>query len=280
MAQVYQGGPFRRRGNGWNWSVGNWRIPKLYRLAEEGLWDEIPDRVRRHPREARFQLSELPNDTVLHRVVGPRLDWYFRAPPSPQRSNSNTSNSSNGDNSENDSTAMLLAAVHSLLLVYPAGIDTTNAYGQTPLHLACCGSQTSSRLAVAQLLVQHCPQAAARAEQTHGRTPLMMLILDNPWIVIEDESSKSTKRNKSSSNSKSSMTSIANQRLLQAARDLVESLCHADCMAWERPAHSGETALSMALSYCSSNSNSRGRPLRLATDWLYPLLQHNEEAWR
>lgn len=250
MAQVCQGLTTGRPLANW---YGNWRIPKLYKLAEEAKWEEIPERVKRYPREARFRLSQLPNDSVLHRVVGVRMEWYYSDVGSRNAISTN----------DPESATMLLAAVHAIILAHPSSIATPNAYGQTPLHFACSGTQSKARLAVAQLLVQHSPHVAVRTEHNHGRTPLMLLILDNPWIIVEDQNKKNRKE------------SLSRRRLVQAGRDLCESLVQADCMAWERPSHSGETALSMALSYCSSDSS-----LKLATDWLYPLLQRHDQAWK
>jgi len=46
-------------------------VPRLFAYADEGHWDLIPLRAKRHPSEARFIHKYAPNDTALHRLVRP-----------------------------------------------------------------------------------------------------------------------------------------------------------------------------------------------------------------
>jgi hypothetical protein len=46
-------------------------VPTLFRYADTGKWDLIPDRARKCPKEAKFVHKYAPCDTTLHRLLRP-----------------------------------------------------------------------------------------------------------------------------------------------------------------------------------------------------------------
>lgn len=126
--------------------------PKLYRLAVSGQWDRIPDRCANYPKEASFVHKYPPSDTALHRILEVVL-----------------TDDEKEEDEENLHTLKRNAA-RAVFHAYPAALAVANAFGRTPLHLACMDPHPSSaELAVD--FVSSYPRAAAGTD-VEQRTPL------------------------------------------------------------------------------------------------------------
>ena len=147
------------------------REPKLYRYVVSGDWDLIPARAKSHPKEASFVHKYAPNDTALHRLLR-----------------------QSGGCIAIDDTATLqrmeewkLQAVEALLTANRHAASLTDAFGKTPLHLACMEPPTASSsfdssnvesttVAIALCIIQANPLAARLQDTIDQRTPLHYLV--------------------------------------------------------------------------------------------------------
>lgn len=164
------------------------RTPKLYRLALDGEWDQIPSRCKSHPKEAKFVHKYAPMDTALHRIL--RTDSCQACPPEMKQSIYD----------------MKLNAVRALLEAEPTLASTADTFQRTPLHWACMdaesnsvrsggdeeeddegtgnvgGSERSSTASSVLLeLLDHAPQAVQKVD-IERRTPLHYLLARNDEI--------------------------------------------------------------------------------------------------
>ena len=148
------------------------REPKLYRYVVSGDWDLIPARAQTHPKEAAFVHKYARNDTALHRLL--RQSGCVVA--------------------MDDTTSFRrmeewkLQAVKALLKANRHAASLTDAFGKTPLHLACMevspessfeDSSTdfdSTSAAIALCIIQDNPLAARLQDTIDQRTPLHYLV--------------------------------------------------------------------------------------------------------
>jgi hypothetical protein len=155
------------------------KLPKLYKYALSGDWDLIPARCRSHPKEASFVNKYAPNDTALHRLL--QCDCTTTA------------------NSQDETTLHCMEewkheAVVAFLEANQQAAALPDAFGRTPLHLACSDvSSCSSFLnrsndeeenAIALLIAQANPHAASVQDKIDQRTPLHYLVARNDEIPI------------------------------------------------------------------------------------------------
>jgi len=144
------------------------REPKLYRMAVKGDWDEIPARCNSHPKEAAFRHKYAPYDTALHRLLRPAEMGCL------------------GDLDETtlaEMDKMRYAAVQALLAAHRPAATLQDAFGRTPLHLACmdwqaCGIETIAALVEAN------PKATTIVD-VEKRTPLHFLVARHESIPVE-----------------------------------------------------------------------------------------------
>ncbi|ACI65557.1 predicted protein [Phaeodactylum tricornutum CCAP 1055/1] len=146
------------------------REPKLFRMAVDGNWDTIPERCLSHPREAAFLHKYAPYDTALHRVLRPtESECSFREDLD--------------DDMKIEIDGIKFAAVRALLLANPEAASIQDAFGRTPLHLACIDSEACC-VASASLIVKSNPQACLILD-VEKRTPLHFLLARNDTISPE-----------------------------------------------------------------------------------------------
>jgi len=149
-------------------------IPKLYRLASEGCWEEVIQRVRSHPREAKFVNAYPPNDTAMHRVLRVNLDGCFK----------NEVEDRNREELLDTARDLRSQVFLSLVKANPDIVMVLDVRNQTPLHLACqncCPNETS----ITHHLFIMYPEATA-IQDIHGNTPLHLLVVhpDTPVSLI------------------------------------------------------------------------------------------------
>lgn len=46
-----------------------WKVPKLFQLVVGKQWDQVPQRAKKYPNEAKFVHAYDPKDTALHRIL-------------------------------------------------------------------------------------------------------------------------------------------------------------------------------------------------------------------
>jgi hypothetical protein len=160
------------------------RTPKLYRLATDGDWDQIPARCKNYPREAKFVHKYAPMDTALHRIL--RTDYCQSCPPEIKQSIYD----------------MKLDAVKALLEADPGQASTADTFQRTPLHWACMDAESNyaqiddddimkwdkkpslpSSPSVLLELLDHSPQAVQKID-LERRTPLHYLVARNDEIPL------------------------------------------------------------------------------------------------
>jgi len=135
--------------------------PRLYKYAVNGNWDLIPQRAKSHPNEAQFVHAFGSQDTPLHCILKSRaLDLDIQAQRALDR--------------------LKFQAVTALLLVYQGAALTKNAFGRTPLHLACMDVLNVGE-GVAQAILDANPWAAS-VQDMEGRSPLHYLVARNDRI--------------------------------------------------------------------------------------------------
>jgi hypothetical protein len=137
--------------------------PRLYRYAINGNWDLIPRRVTSHPKEASFQHALGSRDTPLHGIL--------KAPTSDTQCPK-----------QQTLDQVKLQAVSALLSTNRQAASTKNAFGRTPLHLACmdvanCGEGVAHMILDANAM-------AASVQDVEGRFPLHYLVARNDAIPL------------------------------------------------------------------------------------------------
>jgi Ankyrin repeat len=158
--------------------------PKLYRLANKGDWDLIPARCKAHPKEAAFKHKYAPNDTALHlilRVVPPPADDVeLSLPDAVQEGEETTTRATVGKSlSYRDIATLKLNAIRAILKAHPPAAAIQDAFGRTPLHLACMDVCTKSGIAVLELLIGENggnKSSACLLLDVEKRTPLHYLV--------------------------------------------------------------------------------------------------------
>jgi hypothetical protein len=166
------------------------RTPKLYRLAMDGDWDQIPARCKSNPKEAKFIHKYAPMDTALHRIL--RADSCRTCPPEMKQS----------------IYQMKVESVKALLEANPGQASTADTFQRTPLHWACMDADSnhvrsgddinesvrevdhnepsSSSLPSSSVLLElldHAPQAVQKVD-IERRTPLHYLLARNDEIPL------------------------------------------------------------------------------------------------
>lgn len=147
------------------------REPKLYRLAAEGDWDEIPDRCKAHPKEANFVHKYAPMDTVLNRLLRTEsscVQW--------------------SQEMKAEIFDMKYQAVAALLDANVAAASLRDTFQRTPLHWACmdvAGNHPDgdSDESIILMLLERAPQAIHMVDVEH-RTPLHYLVARNDVIPL------------------------------------------------------------------------------------------------
>ncbi|KAG7374104.1 ankyrin repeat domain protein [Nitzschia inconspicua] len=161
------------------------RTPKLYRLATNGEWDQIPARCKNHPKEAQFIHKYAPMDTALHRIL--RTESCQTCPPEMKQ----------------NIYEMKLDAVKALLEANPVQASTADTFQRTPLHWACMDAESNdvqtggdddehgdhiseSTLGSGSVLLElldHAPQAVKKVD-IERRIPLHYLLARNDEIPL------------------------------------------------------------------------------------------------
>jgi hypothetical protein len=137
--------------------------PRLYRYAVNGNWDLIPRRVTSHPKEAMFQHALGAQDTSLHGILkAPKRDVQCQTQQAVDQ--------------------VKLQAVSALLSAHRQAASTKNAFGRTPLHLACM-DLTNCGEAVAHMILDT-NALAASVQDVEGRSPLHYLVARNDDIPL------------------------------------------------------------------------------------------------
>mmetsp|Transcript_19713 Transcript_19713/g.45883 ORF Transcript_19713/g.45883 Transcript_19713/m.45883 type:complete len:269 (+) Transcript_19713:59-865(+) len=148
--------------------------PKLYKYAERGDWDLIPQRCKSSPKEASFVHKFPPSDTALHRLIRVSSGMMDGVGSTIQQ--------------QQQFKQVQLEAVSALLGANPSAAYMPDAFGRTPLHLACMDIQWN-RQAVARLAEVGCEAPVGSCPLTHqdmeGRTPLHYLVGRNQHIPID-----------------------------------------------------------------------------------------------
>jgi Ankyrin repeat len=150
--------------------------PKLYRLASKGDWDLIPARCKAHPKEATFRHKYAPNDTALHRILRVlQADVCGLADESVQLG-------------EEETTGAVgkLHAIQAILNAHPPAAAIQDAFGRTPLHLACMDITTSPsvKTGILELLMQgEHGKSACLLLDVEKRTPLHYLVARSINII-------------------------------------------------------------------------------------------------
>jgi ankyrin repeat protein len=135
-------------------------VPKLYRMAAAGDWDEIPERCRARPKEASFVHRYPPYDSALHKLLRPdhavlqqELD----------------------DDTAKEIGKIKLKAVEALLEADKDTACVPDAFGKTPLLLACVDGSPVALEAAAMILEVN-PKAAHIPDCKKQCTPLHVLV--------------------------------------------------------------------------------------------------------
>lgn len=142
------------------------KVPKLYKFAANGDWDLIPQRCKSNPKEAQFVHFYAPSYTALHRILH------------------SASGSLEVDcATQNHIEQVKLDAISALLEANPLAGSVRDAFGRTPLHIACmdisgCG------VTAANMIIEAYPKATAVLD-VEGRTPLHYLIGRNDSVPLE-----------------------------------------------------------------------------------------------
>lgn len=123
--------------------------PRLFRMVNKGEYHKIPTRCRSHPQEATFRHKYVPYDTPLHLLL--------RYSP-------------------NDD---ILEAVKALIQASPGTTKQKDAFGRTPLHLACMDVQEEVMTHVLQA-----NPAAVTMVDVEKRTPLHYLLARNEVCTV------------------------------------------------------------------------------------------------
>lgn len=141
--------------------------PKLYKFAVRGDWEFVPKRCQTHPEEAQFVHKYPPSDTALHRIL--------RNAALSMVEETNEQNRQRIDRLKQE-------AVVALLQANPPAASQPDAFGRTPLHLACMYMEHCGE-AVAFLLVESCPKGVTMRDM-EGRTPVHYLLGRNGTIPL------------------------------------------------------------------------------------------------
>jgi ankyrin repeat protein len=142
------------------------KVPKLYKFAANGDWDLIPQRCKSNPKEAQFVHFYAPSYTALHRILH------------------SASGSLEVDcATQNHIEQVKLDAISALLEANPSAGSVRDAFGRTPLHIACmdiagCG------VTAAYMIIDAYPKATAVLD-VEGRTPVHYLIGRNDSVPLE-----------------------------------------------------------------------------------------------
>jgi len=210
-----------------------WKVPRLFRYADEGNWGQIPARCRRRPSEARFVHKYAPADTPLHRLLRP-LVGDGGDPPCPAAKEEEKEKAKEDQGTEQQRvdeefkeedpviTGLLLDSVEAILRANPKAAVTSNMFGRTPLHLACMEQLTPARISAATYLVRHQPPMIASLRDQFGKTPFHYLI--QARIVPTDDRR-------------------AKHNMVGLVEILVRALLKADSKALERRDNQGQTVL-------------------------------------
>lgn len=166
-----------------------WGVPKLFRMADRGEWDAIPERARKYPKEASFIHKYAPQDGPLHRLLRPLhvpcpISFSYEEDPFYKNSTDILTEEEVIELEEkkklmNDPVVaeLLLDAVTAIVEANPVAASKPNTFGRTPLHLACM-ELTGPRAQAASYLIRHTPMTTI-AIDCGGSTPLHFL-LGNP----------------------------------------------------------------------------------------------------
>ncbi|KAL7579451.1 hypothetical protein ACA910_014112 [Epithemia clementina (nom. ined.)] len=172
-------------------------IPKLFRMADQGRWDEIPARVRKCPKEAFFVHKYAPCDNALHRLLRP---IHIPCPSSFDNDTTFELYKNSTDVPTEDEVVeaqerkrrvvddpmigeMLLKAVAAIIKANTDAAITANMFGRTPLHLACI-EINSYRSQAAEYLIEHMPMTTSVADHS-GYTALHFLMDNHPSDIPE-----------------------------------------------------------------------------------------------
>ena len=148
------------------------REPKLYRMAAQGDWDKIPDRVKGHPKEARFVHRYAPMDTPLCRLL---------------RTQGSTLSSTFSLDIQEGIYEMKRAAVTALLDANVEAASTRDSFQRTPLHWACMdleGNHGDEDDSIIVMLLERAPSAANMLD-IEKRSPLHYLVARNEEIPLK-----------------------------------------------------------------------------------------------
>ena len=131
------------------------RVPRLFRLADQGKWEHIPRRVR--PRQARFVHAYAPCDTALHRLVRPLVDCQLRSDELSKLEDDDDDATEPSVDLWDDVREIWIEAVQAILDAYPAAPSVPNAFQRTPLHLVATHPTPNEALV---RMLESCPHAA------------------------------------------------------------------------------------------------------------------------
>ena len=141
------------------------KVPKLYKFAVDGHWDLIPQRCLSHPKEAQFVHFYPPSDTALHRILRTAMG------------------SLEVDcESKRHIEQVELEAISALLGANRQAASTRDAFGRTPLHIACMDIGSCGE-AAAYMIVDSCHKAAMM-QDVEGRSPLHYLVGRNDYVPL------------------------------------------------------------------------------------------------
>lgn len=142
------------------------KVPKLYRYANNGDWDLIPQRCETNPKEAEFVHAFPPSDTALHcllRTATASMDELDQV-------------------TQQHIEQVKLQAVSALLKANPLSASARDAFGRTPLHIACMDIENCGEV-VAVMIMESCERAATMVD-VEGRSPLHYLVGRNDVVPL------------------------------------------------------------------------------------------------
>jgi hypothetical protein len=158
--------------------------PKLYRLATKGDWDLIPARCKSHPKEATFRHKYAPNDTALHRILRLAADGLCTTEETVQveaetTSSSPPSPSLSPPHHQDIAVTMKFNAIQAIVKAHPSAASIPDAFGRTPLHLACMDVCSASDTAVLQLLLMVPTTTGSAASSSKAA-------VSAAWLLLQD----------------------------------------------------------------------------------------------
>lgn len=145
------------------------REPWLYRFAAKGDWDLIPNRCKKHPKEANFVHKYAPKDTPLNRLL--RTESCSQC----------------SEDMRQNIFEMKHKAVAALLDVNVNAALYQDSFQRTPLHWACIdavGNHGDLDDSIIFMLIEKAPQAVHMTDM-EKRTPLHYLVARNDEVPLK-----------------------------------------------------------------------------------------------